>query len=102
MLSYDKHWNWFQERVSAVVDAADQFSKMNHFHADAIQEKKDRLVERYSQLEEPVSKREQALEDSRLYQQFLHDVEDEEMWIKEKEPLASSMHTGTIMRRAEH
>ena len=102
MLSNNEHWNWFQERVSAVVDAADQFSKKNHFHADAIQEKKDRLVERYSQLEEPVSKRKQALEDSRVYQQFLHDVEDEEMWIKEKEPLASSMHTGTSMSWLDH
>ena len=51
-------------------------------------------VPRYHNLSEPVGKRKQMLEDARNYQQFLHDVEDEESWIREKEPIASSLHTG--------
>lgn len=68
-----------------------------HFNADTIEAKQQALVDRYNKLAEPVKKRKKVLEDSKDYQQFLHDVEDEESWIREKEPIASSLHTGAVL-----
>ena len=39
--------------------------------------------------------RHQKLEDALRLQQFLRDVEDEEDWIREKEPIAASTNRGT-------
>lgn len=44
-----------------------------------------------------MNKRKKELEDARKYHQFLRDVEDEESWIREKEPIASSLHTGMVL-----
>ena len=40
--------------------------------------------------------RHQKLEDAIRLQQFLHDVEDEEDWIREKEPIAASTNRGIV------
>ena len=77
-----------------ITENAQQFVDNHHFHADAIEAKQQALVKRYNQLEQPVNKKKKDLEDSRRYHQFLRDVEDEESWIREKEPIVSSLHTG--------
>ena len=41
--------------------------------------------------------RHQKLEDALRLQHFLRDVEDEEDWIKEKEPIAASTNRGTAI-----
>lgn len=41
-----------------------------------------------------MTSRKQKLEDALRLQQFLRDVEDEEDWIREKEPIASSTNRG--------
>lgn len=43
----------------------------------------------------PMSDRKNRLEEALKLQQFLRDVEDEEDWIREKEPIASSTNRGT-------
>lgn len=40
--------------------------------------------------------RHQKLEDALRLQHFLRDVEDEEDWIKEKEPIAASTNRGRV------
>lgn len=70
----------------------------DHFNADAIEAKQQGLLDRYQKLAEPVAIRKKLLEDSKDYQQFLHDVEDEESWIREKEPIVSSLHTGMSLK----
>lgn len=45
-------------------------------------------------LQEPMEARKQKLADALKLQQFLRDVEDEEDWIREKEPIASSTNRG--------
>ena len=84
----------FQDRVDAIANQAENFVESDHFDAPAIKAKKDALCERYEALEEPVVEKRQKLSDSLDFQQFLHDVEDEEAWIREKEPVASSLNTG--------
>lgn len=38
--------------------------------------------------------RKKKLQDAQNYQEFLRDVEDEETWIREKEPVVSSTNLG--------
>ena len=47
--------------------------------------------------QEPLSNRKKKLEDAQRYQEFLRDVEDEEAWIREKEPVVSSKNLGLYL-----
>lgn len=49
---------------------------------------------RYQALREPMAARKQKLSDSLRLQQLFRDVEDEETWIREKEPIAASTNRG--------
>jgi spectrin alpha len=54
------------------------------------------LTERYSALQRPMNIRKQRLLDSLQVQQLFRDIEDEEAWIREKEPVAASTNRGKI------
>jgi hypothetical protein len=54
----------------------------------------DALTERYSALQRPMNIRKQRLLDSLQVQQLFRDIEDEEAWIREKEPVAASTNRG--------
>lgn len=56
--------------------------------------KKDALEERYSNLIRPMILKKQRLLDSLAVQQLFRDVEDEEAWIREKEPIVASTNRG--------
>lgn len=45
-------------------------------------------------LQEPIVARREKLNDALRLQQFFRDVEDEEDWIREKEPIAASTNRG--------
>ena len=79
-----------QDRIDGVKIQCQQFQTAGHFDADNIAKKTDNLVERYSTLQEPLQQRKQKLADSLRLQQLFRDIEDEEAWIREKEPVASS------------
>lgn len=51
---------------------------------------------RYEGLREPMAARKQKLSDSLRLQQLFRDIEDEETWIREKEPIAASTNRGKI------
>lgn len=44
-----------------------------------------------------MARRHQQLEDSLKLHQFLHDVEDEQTWMREREPLASDTDLGSTL-----
>lgn len=50
---------------------------------------------RYCELEDPMSRRLQQLERSLQFQTFVHDVEEELNWIKEREHQSSSTDLGS-------
>lgn len=83
-----------QDRVENVVQQADQFIDHGHFDADSIKAKKVALVERYNALHHPIQLKKQRLFDSLKVQQLFRDIEDEEAWIREKEPIAASTNRG--------
>ncbi|KYQ58537.1 Spectrin alpha chain [Trachymyrmex zeteki] len=82
------------DRIDSIAQAAEQFVKSGHFDADNIKAKQDQLQTRYAALQRPMSVRKQRLLDSLQVQQLFRDIEDEEAWIREKEPVAASTNRG--------
>uniref|UniRef100_UPI00358EF662 spectrin alpha chain, non-erythrocytic 1 isoform X2 n=1 Tax=Myxine glutinosa TaxID=7769 RepID=UPI00358EF662 len=83
-----------QDRIDGVVIQAQQFQEAGHFDANAIETKRTALASRYEALRAPMDARKQKLADSLRLQQLFRDVEDEEAWIREKEPVAASTNRG--------
>uniref|UniRef100_A0A669AYG4 Spectrin alpha chain, non-erythrocytic 1 n=1 Tax=Oreochromis niloticus TaxID=8128 RepID=A0A669AYG4_ORENI len=83
-----------QDRIDGITIQARQFQEAGHFDADNIRKKQEALVVRYEALREPMAARKQKLSDSLRLQQLFRDIEDEETWIREKEPIAASTNRG--------
>jgi spectrin alpha len=83
-----------QDRIDGVRIANDQFMKAGHFDAENIRLKYEALNERYSSLIRPMILKKKRLLDSLAVQQLFRDVEDEEAWIREKEPIVASTNRG--------
>ncbi|KAF7280660.1 alpha spectrin isoform X1 [Rhynchophorus ferrugineus] len=83
-----------QDRIELITSQAHQFVERGHFDADNIAHKQKVLTDRYAALQTPMAIRKQRLLDSLQVQQLFRDVEDEESWIREKEPIAASTNRG--------
>lgn len=83
-----------QDRIESITSAANQFVERGHFDAENIAQKQKTLTDRYSALQTPMAVRKQRLLDSLQVQQLFRDIEDEEAWIREKEPIAASTNRG--------
>ncbi|XP_041369234.1 spectrin alpha chain-like isoform X2 [Gigantopelta aegis] len=83
-----------QDRIEGISVQAQTFLESGHFDADNIKTKQAVVIERYQKLMAPMVTRKQKLSEAIQLQQFLRDVEDEEDWIREKEPIASSTNRG--------
>lgn len=83
-----------QDRIDGISIQARQFQEAGHFDADTIRRKQEALVGRYEALRQPLASRKHKLADSLRLQQLFRDVEDEETWIREKEPIAASSNRG--------
>ncbi|MGH0132604.1 UNVERIFIED_CONTAM: hypothetical protein FKN15_040755 [Acipenser sinensis] len=83
-----------QDRIDGITIQARQFQEAGHFDVDNIRKKQEALMTRYEALKDPMVARKQKLSDSLRLQQLFRDVEDEETWIREKEPIAASTNRG--------
>ncbi|TPP57241.1 Spectrin alpha chain non-erythrocytic [Fasciola gigantica] len=83
-----------RDRVDAFKSQADTFAAEGHFDAPIIAEKQVQLMQRYRALDEPLRARREKLKDAYKLHQFFRDVEDEQDWIHEKEPVAGSTNVG--------
>jgi spectrin alpha len=83
-----------QDRIDGVRISAEQFINAGHFDTENIQVKQSNLSSRYGSLLKPMQTRKQRLLESLAVQQLFRDVEDEEAWIREKEPIVSSTNRG--------
>lgn len=83
-----------QEQINSLSSQADNFAENRHFDAASIVQRQQELKTRYNSLQEPLKAQKLRLEASLQLQQFFRDVEDEEVWIRERDQLASSTHTG--------
>ncbi|XP_011311624.1 spectrin alpha chain isoform X1 [Fopius arisanus] len=82
------------DRIEVIAQAAEKFVSSGHFDAENIRSKQEQLGSRYAALQRPMSIRKQRLLDSLQVQQLFRDIEDEEAWIREKEPVAASTNRG--------
>ncbi len=79
-----------KERIEVIQQAATNFEQAGHFDASNIIRKENALVTKFNNLFEPIQSRKQKLAESLQLQQLLRDIEDEETWIREKEPAIGS------------
>lgn len=71
-----------------------KFLNSDHFMRNELHERAMHAIKRYHSLHEPMTIRNDNLEDSLLLHQFLRDVDDETQWFAEKEPMAGSKDLG--------
>lgn len=83
-----------QKRIDSAISQANEFIENNHFDSENIKQKRDNVVERYRSLNKPMAVRRSRLQDALKVQQLFRDIEDEEAWIREKEPIAASTNRG--------
>ncbi|KAK7505097.1 hypothetical protein BaRGS_00003667 [Batillaria attramentaria] len=83
-----------QDRMVALQSQAQLFASGDHFDKDNIGKKSYEVMERYEKLKAPMTSKRQKLTEAQSLQQFLRDIEDEEDWIREKEPIAASTNRG--------
>ncbi|XP_033642967.1 spectrin alpha chain, non-erythrocytic 1-like isoform X2 [Asterias rubens] len=83
-----------EERIVASQTQSQQFAQAGHFDRETIVEKEVVLTQRYQALQAPLLARKKKLDDSYRFHQFLRDIDDEEAWIREKEPIAGSTNRG--------
>ncbi|VEL10488.1 unnamed protein product, partial [Protopolystoma xenopodis] len=83
-----------RDRIEQFKVQADKFAAEEHFDAPIIQQKQQQVLSRYEALAGPTKQRRERLNDAYKLQQFFRDVEDEEDWIREKEPVAGSTNVG--------
>ncbi|XP_003743041.1 spectrin alpha chain [Galendromus occidentalis] len=82
------------DRVENSLLAANKFVEKGHFDAPNIIAKQEALRNRYTSLQKPLQERRRRLEESMAIHQLLRDMDDEESWIREKEPIAASTNRG--------
>ncbi|XP_078007768.1 LOW QUALITY PROTEIN: spectrin beta chain, non-erythrocytic 5 [Phascolarctos cinereus] len=83
--------------VQALMDQAHAFSCEDHFLAGEMGEQAQRLLQRYTNLREPLRERRGTLESKSLLYQFFQDAEDELAWVQEKLPLATAQEYGQTL-----
>ncbi|XP_050686605.1 spectrin alpha chain-like [Eriocheir sinensis] len=91
-----------QSEVDQARDVAQSFATANHFLWEEITDRVDKVTKRYNSLHEPVHIRRENLEDAMLLQQLLRDIEDELLWVAEKEPLAASQDLGASLTAVQN
>ncbi|XP_068961768.1 spectrin beta chain, non-erythrocytic 5 [Petaurus breviceps papuanus] len=83
--------------VQVLMDQAHAFGCENHFLAGEMKEQAQLLLQRYTNLREPLRERRGTLEAKSLLYQFFQDVEDELAWVQEKLPLAAAQDYGQTL-----
>eukprot|EP00054_Salpingoeca_dolichothecata_P021566 m.138309 g.138309 ORF g.138309 m.138309 type:complete len:2442 (+) comp24033_c0_seq6:296-7621(+) len=83
-----------KDKMEAVRAQSLEFIYAGHFQAENIKQTHAALADRYKALEEPLATRRRKLEESLQLHQLLHDMDDEESWLREKENVAASTDLG--------
>ncbi|XP_063863704.1 spectrin beta chain, non-erythrocytic 2-like isoform X24 [Scylla paramamosain] len=91
-----------QSEIDQARDVAQSFATANHFMWEDITDRVEGVTKRYNSLHEPIHIRRENLEDAMLLQQLLRDIEDEMLWVSEKEPLAASQDLGASLTAVQN
>ncbi len=91
-----------QERIDAIAVQAKEFVAAGNFQADTITVQQRQLAQSYAALSAPSAIRRKKLDDALKLQQFFRDVDDEEAWIRDKVPVASSFNYGNSLTSVQN
>ncbi|XP_021964674.1 spectrin alpha chain isoform X2 [Folsomia candida] len=82
------------DRVDQIKSACEEFIEKEHFDIENIIKKGNGVQTRYENLKPLIENRRKKLNDSSRVMQLFRDIEDEESWIREKEPIVASNNRG--------
>ena len=71
-----------KDRIDQLSKDAEHFQQIGHFDSNNILKKQIQLVGRFQALLEPLQQKKSKLSASGEFQRLLHDIEDEEAWIR--------------------
>jgi spectrin alpha len=91
-----------RERVDNTLAQGKRMVDAANFQSPAIEAKMAALTDRYAALAAPLAARKQTLDASLQLQQFLRNSEDEESWIREKEPAVASTNYGNSLTAVQN
>ncbi|CAG2161762.1 unnamed protein product, partial [Oppiella nova] len=77
--------NNHSENIEQIKDLTTAFTQNNHFMKEEIEERAQTVIHRYEALHEPMQIRRENLEEALLLFQFKRDIDDELIWIEEKQ-----------------
>ncbi|KAI6645819.1 Spectrin alpha chain, non-erythrocytic 1-like [Oopsacas minuta] len=97
MHSIDTH----QDLIQGLIDQVNMFRIAKHFKITQIEDMVQALVKRYGELETPAAQRRLQLEDSRKFQLFSRDINDEMNWIREKGKKANLKDLGNTLSNVQ-
>lgn len=80
--------------IKTVSSTGETMTTQGHYGATEIKKKITALYSTWQQLKELAQTRQHALEDALKAQQYFSDAQEAESWMKEKEPMASSVDFG--------
>ena len=75
-----------KERIDSAKQTAEQFEQTGHFDSANLKRKTLVVLDKFDALFVPIKHRKEKLAESLQLQQLLRDIDDEETWIREKEP----------------
>jgi uncharacterized phage infection (PIP) family protein YhgE len=71
-----------KDRIDQLSKDAEHFQQIGHFDSNNILKKQIQLVTRFQSLLEPLQQKKEKLYASGEFQRLLHNIEDEEAWIR--------------------
>uniref|UniRef100_A0A914XIB6 Spectrin alpha chain n=1 Tax=Plectus sambesii TaxID=2011161 RepID=A0A914XIB6_9BILA len=90
-----------KERVAESNAKASELAVQGHFMTDELSAKARSVDERYASLQEPCQIRRENLRDAHALYQWMHEVEEETAWMREKLPPASSTDYGDTLQAVQ-
>ncbi|XP_015783267.1 spectrin beta chain isoform X3 [Tetranychus urticae] len=85
------------KQLNELEAIASKLEKIDPAKKEVIQAKKAVVVEKFQKLQAPLGEKKKELMKKKEAFQFRRDVEDEKLWVKEKEPLATSTDYGNTL-----
>ncbi len=83
-----------KERIEQLKVQSKHFNDQDHFDSKNLTKKQEQIVQRFYKLFEPIEERRKKLYLSLKLQQLYRDIDDEESWIREKEPTICTSNMG--------
>lgn len=77
-----------QEKIQALQSFADLLINGEHYDSDAIHDKRDQVLDRWSKLKEALIDNRSKLGEAQTLQQFSRDADEMENWLQEKLQIA--------------